>query len=330
MRELALRLKARWEAFSFNSLDLTLTSKTESVEEGEETEFTLNIANAIWGQSGYEFLPEFLEVLSRNYGAGMRLVDFVNASEQARTTINDWIAEQTEDKIQDLIPEGVLDDLTRLVLTNAIYFKAGWLNQFDENLTRSETFYLLDGSTVQAEMMRASDPEYFNYAKGDGYQAIELLYQGDTTSMLILVPDEGRLIEVESKLDDGFIDKILDDMQPTTLALSLPKFSFESKFELANLLAEMGMPDAFDPVKADFSGMDGTDLLYISNVIHQAFVGVDEQGTEAAAATAVVMRLESAMIPELELTIDRPFIFLIRDQPTETILFVGRVLNPSR
>jgi serpin B len=178
-------------------------------------------------------------------------------------------------------------------------------------------------------MMSFKHPTQIPYLAGDGYQAIELPYVGDTVSMLVLVPDAGGFSEFEASLDDTQFNTILAGLQPRMVALSLPKFSFESEYSLKETLAEMGMPAAFDPGQADFSGMDGTRLLYIGNVFHKAFVAVDEKGTEAAAATAVVIELAAAPLgPEVVLNVDRPFIFFIRHNPTGTILFAGRLLEP--
>jgi serpin B len=171
---------------------------------------------------------------------------------------------------------------------------------------------------------------FIPFAKGDGWQAIELAYQGETAAMDIIVPDEGRFAEVESSLDYKTASAILSSLQPTSVTLALPKFKFESEFGLADQLTALGMPDAFDPGKADFSGMTERNDLYISAVVHKAFIAVDEKGTEAAAATAVIVGVTSAPMFDVTLTIDRPFIILIRDIPTGQILFVGRVLNPAQ
>ena len=263
-----------------------------------------------------------------NYGAGIRLADFINQYEAVRKEINNWVSEQTKDKIKNLIPEGVLDSDTRMALVNAIYFKGDWLHPFDADSTRDASFHLLDGSEVTVPMM--NQDAFIPYAKGDGWQAIELAYQGETAAMDIIIPDEGRFEEVESSLGYETVSAILTSLQPISATLSLPKFKFESEFGLANQLAALGMPDAFDPNKADFSGMSDKNDLYISAVFHKAFVTVDEKGTEAAAATAVIVGVTSAPMFDVTLTIDRPFIFLIRDIPTGQILFVGRVLNPAQ
>jgi len=289
--------------------------------------FRLNIVNATWGQTGYKFLREFLDVLAENYGAGLRLLDFVKAPEESRITINDWVSDQTEGRIEDLIPQGEIDALTRLVLANAIYFNAAWLNPFEEERTQDGPFYLLDGGEVTVPMMRQT--ELFGYAEGEGYQAVELPYDGSELSMVILLPRQGEFEAFEGSLNAARVDAVLKELAHKQVALTLPKFEFESGFRLVEALAAMGMPVAFSD-EADFSGMTGNLDLFISAVIHKAFVSVDEAGTEAAAATAVVMEMKAARPTELvEVTVDRPFVFLIRDIQSGAILFVGRVLNPS-
>ena len=316
---------------AFNSLDLELASRGEGAAGKDEKGFRLNIVNAIWGQEDYQFLAEFLDVLAESYGAGPRLLDFIEAPEESRITINDWVSDQTEGKIEDLIPQDVINSLTRLVLTNAIFFNAAWLNPFSEDVTADGTFHLLDGSEVIVPMMVQTAS--FGYAEGGGYQAVELPYDSRELSMVILLPDTGQFEAFEGSLDAGHVDTITKDLAPKQVALTMPKFEFESNFSLANTLGAMGMPVAFiTPLgpctseMADFSGMTGTCELYITEIVHKAFVSVDEAGTEAAAATAVVLGIES--LP-LSVTIDRPFVFLIRDIETGAILFVGRVTDPS-
>jgi len=309
---------------AFNALDLELAKRGEEVSEDEGDAFRLNIANSIWGQEDFEFLTDFLDTLALNYVAGLRLVDFVKATEEARQAINQWVEDQTEEKIKDLIPEGVLDDMTRLVLANAIYFKAGWMHAFEEGNTQDGSFYLLDGSQVTAPFM--SQEENFRYAEGDGYQALELLYVGGNTSMVILLPEADRLDAFEAGLSSTRMNEILDDLQMQNVRLRMPKFEFESSYGLKEILSAMGMKNAFEA--ADFSGINGKTDLFISEIMHKAFVSVDEEGTEAAAATAVIISLTAMPEAPVEMTLDRPFIFMIRDNETGTILFVGRVMNP--
>ena len=309
---------------AFNALDLELARRGQS-KEGQG--LRLHLANAIWGQRGYRFLSQFLDTLARNYSAGLRLLDFKSDPEAARKVINDWVSERTEGRIQDLIPKGVIDFLTRLVLTNAIYFKAAWAEPFDENLTSDSPFYLLDGSQVMVPMMKQTTE--LGYMKGEGFQAVELPYEGGEVSMVILLPDMGRFEEFEKSLNVKQVEDILGKLEYPEVTLKMPRFRMDSAFNLAKTLAAMGMSSAFQPDQADFSGMDGTRTLYISAVLHKAFVSVDEAGTEAAAATAVVEKKTALPSMRVEVTVNRPFIFLIRDRLTGTILFVGRVVNPG-
>ena len=312
---------------AFNALDLQLAQRGKAASD-EKTPLQLNIANAVWAEQTYPFLQSFLDTIALNYGAGIRLADFINQYEAVRKEINDWVSDQTEEKIKDLIPEGVLNPNTRMALVNAIYFKADWLSPFGAGSTEDATFHLIDGSEVSVPMM--NQDTFIPYAQGDGWQAIELAYQGETAAMDIIVPDEGRFDEVESSLDYESASAILNSLQPAYVSLGLPKFKYESEFGLADPLKALGMTDAFDPDQADFTGMSERNDLYISAVVHKAFVAVDERGTEAAAATAVIVGLTSAPLFDVTLTVDRPFIFLIRDLPTGQILFIGRVLNPAQ
>jgi serpin B len=311
---------------AFNWLDAELASRGEGAEGQDGEEFRLNIVNAIWGQKDYEFLPDFLDVLAENYGAGLRILDFITETEASRLAINQWVSDQTEGRIKDLIPQGAIDALTRLVLTNAIYFNAAWEYPFDGNTTADGPFYLLDGGQVTVPMMKQT--ESFGYTEGEGYQAVELQYDGNELSMVILLPEAGNFEAFEKGLQAQQVDALINDLQDTQVALTMPQFEFDSEFSLKDTLAEMGMPIAFSS-SADFSGMTGNPELFISDVLHKAFVAVDEAGTEAAAATAVIMRLTAVPDPPVEVTIDRPFIFLIRDIETGAILFVGRVMNPG-
>jgi serpin B len=311
---------------AFNALDLLLTRRGGNG--GEENDgFQLNIANALWGQKGYEFLSEFLDVLAKNYGAGLRVLDFGRDPEKARQIINDWVYEKTEEKIEDLIPKGVILPDTRLVLTNAIYFNADWRYPFQESDTHDGDFYLMDGTVVSVPLM--SQTESFRYGEGEGYQAIALPYVGGEMEMVIILPSEGRFDDFERSLNVEKLNGILNSMPTTEVWLTMPKFEFESDFSLSEILIEMGMPSAFGAgAGTDFSGMDGTLNLVIKDVLHKAFVSVDEEGTEAAAATAVIMVEMAAVADATEMTIDRPFIFMIREKGTNSLLFLGRVMNP--
>ena len=311
---------------AFNALDLQLASRGEGSSGTEGKGFRLNIANAIWGQQGFDFLQDFLDKLAENYGAGMKIANFTEAPEDSRVAINDWVAHQTEDKIKDLIPSGAIDNLTRLVLTNAIYFNAAWLYTFDEKATAEGDFHLLNGNSVKVPMMRQT--ESFGYASGTGYQAVELLYDGSEISMLILLPDKGNFDLFENSLNAELVSQISEDLNREQVELTMPSFEFEAQFKLGATLKKMGISDAFNQQLADFSGMDGRKDLSISDAFHKAFVLVNEKGTEAAAATAVVVGVKSVPPPPIVVAVDRPFIFLIRDIATNTTLFVGRVMDP--
>ena len=312
---------------AFNGLDLELASRGEGAQGKDGEGFRLNIVNAIWGQRDYKFLDEFLDVLAENYGAGLRLLDFINAPEDARITINNWVSDQTEGKIEDLIPQGVIDELTRLVLTNAIYFNAAWASPFYKEQTQDGTFYLLDGSDVTVPMMRQT--EALNYAEGDSYQAVEIPYAGNELSMVILLPKAGQFNLFEASLNSQTVNGIINGFASKEVALTMPKFQFDSSFSLKSTLSAMGMPQAFQPEVADFSGMTGNQDLFISDVVHKAYVSVDEAGTEAAAATAVIVGTTAMPVATVQLTIDHTFIFAIRDTVTGTVLFMGRVENPT-
>jgi serpin B len=311
---------------AFNGLDLQLKQRGEGAKSKDDEGFRLNIVNAIWGQKDYRFLDEFLDVLAQNYGAGLRIVDFINETEQSRLTINQWVSDQTEGKIEDLIPQGLINQLTRLVLTNAVYFNAAWEHQFQESATSDGPFHLLDGDDVTIPMMHQT--ESFGYAEGDGYQAIELPYDGRELSMVILLPEEEGFDAFENKLDVEFIDTVIDNLELQQVALTMPKYEYQSDFSLKDALTTLGMGVAFT-MDADLSGMNGNHDLFIQDVVHKAFVAVDESGTEAAAATAVVVQLKLAPMESVTMTIDRPFVFFIRDIQTGSIIFIGRVLNPE-
>ena len=312
---------------AFNGLDQELSARGEGAQGKDDEGFRLNIVNAIWGQKDYSFLQNYLDTLARNYGAGLRVLDFMGAPEPSRVTINDWVEEQTEERIKDLIPEGAINVMTRLVLTNAVYFNAAWASQFEEGFTAPGPFHLLDGAEVNVPMMRQTAG--FRYAGGPDFEAVELAYDGHELSMVILLPAAGRFEAFEDSLDYGVVEGAIGALQHAQVALTMPRFKMETSFNLNDALSELGMGIAFEPSAADFSGMDGSRDLFIADVIHKAFVDVDESGTEAAAATAVIMEATAMPAQPVQVTIDRPFVFLIRDIETNTILFVGRVMNPE-
>jgi serpin B len=313
---------------ALNTLAQDLATRPSQAGEEIKTPFELSIANALWGQQDYKFLPEYLDLLAQYYGAGIRLVDFRTDAEGSRQQINQWVSDQTKERIKDLIAPGALDEMTRLVLTNAIYFKAGWLFQFEKESTITEPFHLLDGTAVEVATMHLE--KNLGYALQDQFRVLELPYESGGISMLLVLPDEGQFGVVESRLTPEMLTEAVNSLQYGKVNLALPKFKFESEFKLNQALIELGMTDAFQPDRADFSGMTSNRDLFIGNVVHKAFVAVDETGTEAAAATAVIMATTAAMPDEpIEFRFDRPFIFLIRDNQTGSLLFIGRVLDPD-
>jgi len=290
----------------------------------------IRTANRLWGQKGDEFLPAYLKVTRELYGAELGLVDFVGEAEAARQAINTWVESQTNQKIQNLIPPGVLNALTRLVLTNAIYFKGDWASPFPERLTQDAPFHLSADKSVDVPMM--FQKKSFRYAAVAEVQVLELPYAGNDLAMLVLLPEEVEgLAVLEEKLTPEALSRWASSLRKQEVRVYLPKFTMTSQFNLRSVLQEMGLASAFDPDRADFSGMTGTRELFISEVIHKAFVDVGEKGTEAAAATGVVIGVTSAPIEEPPtFRADHPFLFLIRDTRTQSILFMGRVTDPSR
>ena len=297
-------------------------------EQGEA--FQLKDANAVWGQRGFPFLDAYLRTLAEQYGAGVRAVDFQSDPEGGRKLVNDWVADQTEDHIRDIVPPGVIDPQTRLVLANAIYFKAAWLFPFEKDATKDGSFTLLDGDNVMVPMMTQNmDPVPF--AKGDDYQAVVLSYTGNAVDMVVIVPDAGGFDAVERRLSAGLLKNVRAASERGRATITMPRFDFESNVPLTDLLPDMGMPDAFQPYIADFSGITGNKDLYISKALHRATIKADERGTEATAATVIAVRQVSGSATQpIHLTIDRPFIFAITERETGAILFLGRVTNPAQ
>ncbi|MCF7973460.1 MAG: serpin family protein [Phycisphaerae bacterium] len=286
----------------------------------------LSVANALWPHVTYKFLPNFIELNRRYYGVDITNVDYVTATEAARTTINDWVDRKTAGKIKDLIGPNILDPLTRLVLTNAIYFKGFWAEQFKKEATRPMAFHV--SPTEKKDVPTMFQKSTFRYKAGQDVQVLELPYKGKDLSMIVLLPQNVDGLEaMEKALTAGQLSAWTADLQDMELNVYLPKFTMTSKFSLSDALKAMGMKDAFS-MAADFSGMDGTTDLLITAVLHKAFVAVDEEGTEAAAATAVVIGLKSMPMLE-EFRADHPFLFLIRENETGSILFLGRVKDPS-
>lgn len=289
--------------------------------------YQLVVANALWGQKGYSFLGGFRETVRINYGAGLNEVDFETATEQARKTVNAWVEKNTHDKIKELIKPRVLDSSTRLVLTNAIYFKGNWASQFKKNQTADADFTVTADQRVIVPMMNQKGQ--FKYLGGDSFQALELPYAGKDLSMVIFLPKKiDGLEEFEKSLTAEGLADWLSKLRSQQVTVAIPKFKVTAEFALKEALSEMGMPVAFSFADADFSAMSGAKDLRISAVIHKAFVDVNEEGTEAAAATGVVMQPRSSRT--MVFRADHPFVFLIRDNRSNSILFMGRVMNPLK
>lgn len=315
---------------AFRTLDEQLAERGGRARGMDGEGFRLTVVNALWGQEDYLFRQEFLALLEQSFGTGVQWANFAQEPEASRTVINDWVAQQTNGRITDLLSERAVTNNTRLVLTNAIYFNAAWQRPFSENRTSPRPFTLLDGAEIEVPTMVQTNR--FAYVQETGYQAVALPYDGEELSMIIVLPDEGTFESFEASLDAVQLDHLIErlDGEGTQLELYLPRFSFTSGFQLSHTLAAMGMPDAFDAQRADFSGMTQPqgDRLAIDAVIHKAFILTNETGTEAAAATGVTFGVTSASQPPLAVHIDRPFVFLIRDNGTGVLLFVGRVLDP--
>ena len=295
---------------------------------GGKRGYDLSVANALWGQKGYKFLPDFLNLLKSDYGAGLRQVDFKHNGEAARQTINAWVEKVTRDEIKDLIGQGVLTVYTRLVLANAIYFKGTWADQFDKKATIDQPFHLSSTQYSNVPMMRRTG--HYGYTESNYFQALELPYAGNELSMIILLPRRvDGLTGLEHNLTPAHLSELLGQLTGQKVIVSIPKFKLETQFELASTLESMGMVAPFK--NADFSGMTGKKDLSISNVIHKAFVDVNEEGTEAAAATGVVMTRAMAgpPTPPPVFTADHPFFFVIRDNKSGAFLFMGRLMAPK-
>jgi serpin B len=308
---------------AFNALDQEIAAHAaRPVESGESLK--LRVVNALWGQRGHGFLPSYLDTLAENYGAGVNLVDFERDAEGERARINAAVSEQTERRIPQLLPAGTVSAATRLVLTNAVYFKASWAEAFNPEYTAPSAFHLADGTTASARYMgRTGD---YAYVAGEGYEAVELPYAGGQTSMVMILPAAGTFADFERALTAERLQRITAGLQMRSVGLTIPTFSFQSSTGLKQLLQSMGMNDAFAD-SADFSGIDGTRELRVSDVIHQGFIAVNERGTEAAAATAVTF-VGTAYMEPATFTANRPFLFVIRDRPTGATLFMGRVVDP--
>jgi serpin B len=314
---------------AFGALNADLAARGTLASPGNfQSARALHLANALWGEQTFPFNQTYGEQIEQSYGAPLRQSDFMNAPEMVQEQINTWVAEQTENRIQDIVPEGVIGPDTPLVLANAIYFYGAWGNTFSP--ATNDAFFLLDGTTVTVPLMAQLDS--LPYARGDGFQMIEFPYESSGFTFTVILPDEGQFATVESELDGEMLAAASSQGEHTWVRAYLPKFEFKDPTDLAATLQSMGMTDAFDAEQADFSGMvDGPPPapIYLQDVLHKAFISVDELGTEAAAATVVIPAVGGGNPEEpLEVRIDRPFIFAIRDTQTGTLLFLGRVMNP--
>jgi len=318
-------------AFAALNADLSTRETPNAGSEGERLQ--LNIVNAIWAQEGFPFREAYLALLQDFYEGGLNFADFVQAAEAARETINTWIEDQTEDKIQDMLPPGVLNADTRLVLVNAIYFNGSWLNPFEPSATQDAPFNLLDGSIVSVSMM--AQQESLGYLQGNGFQVVELPYFGNDMAMLIVLPDSDQFESVQTQLDGVWFERTRNAVSYRDVRLYMPRFEFETSLDLRTSLQQMGLTDVFDGNVADLTGMFDpaavNENLFVTAALHKAFIGVDETGTEAAAATAIVVGITSAPMPSqpVEVRLDRPFMYTIYDRQTGAILFLGQVLNPT-
>jgi len=316
---------------TYNALDLELATRNLPRDPEGADPVEWHLANAFWGKVGYPFLASYLDLLAVNYGSGIKALDYAGDPDGSRQIINSWVEDQTRNRIVDLLPPGSITPATAAVLTNAVYFKAPWEHPFDEALTQDDTFHLLDGGTVTVPMM-LRDAE-LDYTAGGDYQAVEIPFRKAASepaglAMVFLLPSAGQFLDFESRLDADLLTGILAQLTPAGVHLVLPKFQYEFACRLKTVLFALGMELPFS-AGADFTGILARGGLFIDEAYHKAFIAVDEKGAEAAAATAVVMN-ETGIPAGPEFKADRPFLFLIRDQVTGAILFLGKVVNPDQ
>lgn len=318
---------------AFNKLDLALDERSE-VELDDDESLDLDIVNQTWGQEDFDFVDEYLDVLAEHYGASQKVVDFITNYEQIRQQINEWVEAKTEERIQDLLPDNSLEEDTRFVLVNAIYFYGTWDEPFVEDQTFDRDFTRLDDSTVEVPMM-SEDATFEAYRDPEAdTMGLSIPYSGEEVSMVAMMPtDADHFQQWEQDFDRQVFDEVVEGLQSQRVQMSFPRFEDDAEFELSEILAEMGMVDAFDECDADFEGITGHPpcqdfkSLYIDEVYHQTFISVDEEGTEAAGATGVVADTPTSAPPQMHF--DRPFYYAIYDHPTDTILFLGRMVDPS-
>ena len=311
---------------AFGWLDLELMSRGQGALGKDGQPFRLSVSNSLWGDRLSKFETPFLDTLAQYYGAGINLVDFRAAPDPSRTRINDWVAEKTEQRIKDLIPQGSVTNATRLVLTNAIYFNAAWQSKFLKQGTVKAPFTRLDGAAITVDMM--SQDARLRYTAGPDYQAVELPYDGGELGMLIILPAAGRFVLVDQAFDTAALNTVLGALGSQNLRLGVPKFRVEGGFSVKAAMQALGMQTAFTD-RADFTGISGTEALLIQDIFHKSFADIDENGTEAAAATGVLVGTTSIPVTPTVFRVDRPFLFFILDKKTGTIVFLGRLLSPK-
>jgi serpin B len=319
--------------FHFPADDQTRWSLFKALIEklnANNTGCNLSTANAMWVQQGFHLLQTYIDALETYYKSSAFDVDFAQALEESRLKINYWVENQTNGKIKDLFPAGSLDPATCLVLTNAIYFKGDWLKEFNQSQTEQMAFHPDSTSTVQVQMMvRDDEKSSFNYADLDGLQALEMKYTGEKLSMLVLLPDGDSTSSIEKAITPQKLSEWRGKLKEQRVDVFFPKFKLDTKYYLKDNLSKMGMPTAFSPA-ADFSGIDGQTDLSIALVVHQAYVSADEKGTEAAAATGVSVEFGAIGPSHPTFNADHPFIFIIQDRETGNILFMGKMVDPTR
>jgi serpin B len=314
---------------AFNALDRQIAAREREADPRGGRPFRLRVANALFGQRGARWLAPFLDTLAEQYGAGLSALDFASDPEAARLAINRWVSDRTERRIPELLQPGVINPFTTLVLTNAVYFDASWDAPFDPAMTREEPFSLGGGARAPVPVMHQH--RALAYAEREGWQAVELDYVGNKVSMVLLLPPPGApdagASAVGEDLPSDVLPALIARLGERRVTLAVPRFRFRTPAGLRAILRALGMRDAFEPGVADLSGMDGTRSLFVQDVVHEGFISLDEAGTEAAAATAVIVGRTSAPEPAT-FTADRPFLFAIRDKPTGALLFMGRVTDP--
>jgi len=310
---------------AFGWLDLELENRGQGAQGKDSQPFRLAVSNSLWGEREAGFAAPFLDTLAQHYGAGIKLLDFIVSPDPSRLRINDWVAQRTEQRIRNLLPDGSISSDTRLVLVNAVYFNAAWQHQFSATATTDASFKQLDGATTTVALMNQT--EYLSYAEGNGYQAVELPYDGGELSMLVLLPTAGQFLAFEQTLDSTRFAEIQAALRSSYVRLGLPKFKLEGGFSVKAALQALGMNAAFGDA-ADFSGISTSAGWRIFDIYHKSYADVDERGTEAAAATGVVVGVTSVPPEPIVFRADRPFLFAILDRTTNTMVFLGRFVAP--